>query len=383
MAQSFWRLGHVELGFTTEGAVTFLLPVPGGVYPDHEAATRLHDDVLGRLRALPGVEAAEAATIAAFPLEPVPDYYMDRIAVGGNSPDSVDSPYVLFSFATPGYFRAMGIPLLAGRAFEGADADPEAQGVILSAALARTLFGGEDPIGREVRLRTTARYALRVVGVAGDVPSRAIADGPSMVAYLPNLYRPLGESAAGAVQLYTPRSEVYVVRTSLPPLSLVRAIRRSIDEVDPKLVMARIGTLEDLVAGAMARPRVTMLLLLVSAGTALVLGLVGIYGILAYAVRQRGLELGLRLALGASPEGVVWMVVREGAVLATLGIIAGLAAALALTRLLGGLLYEVSPMDPGTFAGMTALLFAVALLASYVPAWRAGRIDPVRALKGE
>jgi ABC-type antimicrobial peptide transport system permease subunit len=126
-----------------------------------------------------------------------------------------------------------------------------------------------------------------------------------------------------------------------------------------------------------------MLLLLVSAGTALVLGLVGIYGILAYAVRQRGLELGLRLALGASPEGVVWMVVREGAVLATLGIIAGLAAALALTRLLGGLLYEVSPMDPGTFAGMTALLFAVALLASYVPAWRAGRIDPVRALKGE
>jgi putative ABC transport system permease protein len=173
------------------------------------------------------------------------------------------------------------------------------------------------------------------------------------------------------------------VRTSLPPTSLVSAIRRSIHEVDPKLVMTRIGTLGELVAGSMARARLTMLLLGMGAATALFLGVVGIYGVLSYTVRQRTAELGVRIALGAAPGGVVRMVLRQGALLAMGGIAAGLAAALALTRFLRGLLYEVSPNDPAAFAAMAVLLFAVALAASYVPARRAGRIDPVRALKAE
>ncbi len=382
MAQSFWQLKQVELGFRPEGGVTFFLPVPSSAYPDHQASARLHAQVLERLRALPGVEAAGAATVAAFPLAPVPDYYVDRVSVA-NRPagDSADAPHALFSYATADYFRAMGIPLLKGRTFQTADASPGAPGVILSAALARSLFGGGDPIGRRVRLRTLGDLPLHVVGVAGDVPSRTIADGPSRAVYLPHIQRAQDDTTP--VRFGSPRDEMYVVRTSLPPLSLVPAIRRTIDGVDPKLAMARIGTLEDLVDRSMTRPRVTMLLLLVGAGTALFLGLVGIYGVLAYAVRQRGSELGIRIALGASPVGVVRMVVREGAVLASIGIAAGLVAAFALTRLLGSLLYQVSPSDPATFAGMAALLFAVAIVASYVPARRAGRIDPVQALRTE
>jgi putative ABC transport system permease protein len=222
------------------------------------------------------------------------------------------------------------------------------------------------------------RSGFRVVGVVGDVPSRSIREGPSSAVYIANIFpgAPRAPSLTGS-------DEQYVVRTSLPPTSLVRAVRQTIDDVDPKQAMTRIGTLDDLVAGSLARARLTMLLLLVGAATALFLGVIGIYGVLSYAVRQRTSELGVRIALGASPGAVVGMVVRQGALLAVGGIAAGLVAAFALTRFVRSLLYEVSPSDPAAFAGMAALLLAVALAASYVPARRAGRIDPVRALKAE
>jgi predicted lysophospholipase L1 biosynthesis ABC-type transport system permease subunit len=250
--------------------------------------------------------------------------------------------------------------------------------VILSAALARNLFGDEDPIGRQVGVPQLGRSGFRVVGVVGDVPSRSIREGPSSAIYIANIFP--GAPDAPSI---TGRAEQYVVRTSLTPISLVRAVRNSIDEVDPKLAMTHIGTLDDLIAGSLARARLTMLLLLVGATTALFLGVVGIYGVLSYAVRQRTSELGVRIALGASPGDVVGMVVRQGALLAIGGIVAGLVAAFALTRFIRSLLYEVSPSDPMAFAGMAALLFVVALAASFVPARRAGRIDPVRALRAE
>ena len=378
MAQSYWKLARVELGFDAEGALTFNLPLPYASYRDAQAKALFHHELLARLRALPGVEAVEAATTSVFPLTPVPEVYITRVSVSDRSKsDSTTRPEALFGFATPGYFRAMGIPLLQGSTFENI-ARGELPDVILSASMARALFGDEDPIGKQVGLGQLGRSGFRVVGVVGDVPSRSIQEGPSSAVYVANVF----PGAADAPSL-TGSDEQYVVRTSLPPTSLVRAVRQTIDDVDPKLAMTRIATLDDLVAGSLARARLTMLLLLVGAVTALFLGVVGIYGVLSYAVRQRTSELGVRMALGASPGAVVGMVVRQGALLAVGGIAAGLVAAFALTRFVRTLLYEVSPSDPAAFAAMAALLFAVALAASYVPARRAGRIDPVRALKAE
>ena len=378
MAQSYWKLSRVDLGFDADGALTFHMPLPYTAYGDAQAKARLHQEMLGRLRALPGVEAAEAATTSVFPLTPVPDVYITRVSVADRSRgDTTTARQALFGWATPGYFRAMGIPLIQGSTFEHV-ATRALPDVILSAAMAGDLFGDENPIGREVGLSQLGRSGFRVVGVVGDVPSRSIREGPSPAVYIANVF----PGATDAPSL-TATDEQYVVRSTLPATSLVHAIRQSIDGVDPKLAMTRIGSLDALVADSLARPRVTMLLLLVGAATALLLGLIGIYGVLSYAVRQRTSELGVRIALGASPGALVRMVVRQGALLAVSGIVAGLLAAFVLTRFVRSLLYQVSPSNPLAFAGMAALLFAVALAASYVPARRAGQIDPVRALKAD
>ena len=174
-----------------------------------------------------------------------------------------------------------------------------------------------------------------------------------------------------------------MVRTNVPPMSLVPAVRRIVREVDPDLLLTRVAAMEDVVNDSMARARLMMLLMFVGAGTALLLGVIGIYGVLSYTVRQRTSELGVRIALGATPGHVVSMVVRQGALMSFAGIAIGLVAAFTLTRFLGSLLYEVSPSDPVAFTSMAVLLLVVALAASYLPARRAGRIDPVRALKGE
>ena len=182
---------------------------------------------------------------------------------------------------------------------------------------------------------------------------------------------------------YIPDDEFYVLRTHLAPMSLAPAIRRVIREVDPKLLIAQIGTLEALVDGSMARARLTMVLLLVAAATALGLAMTGIYGVLSYAVSQRTAELGLRIALGAGPAAVVRMVVGQGALLTLVGVVVGAVGAVVLTRYLRAVLYEVSPTDPVAFAAMAGLLFGVALAASYVPARRAARVDPMVALRHE
>ena len=378
MAQSYWKLSRIELGFRSDGALTFHLPLPAAEYRTAEDKARFHHEVLERLRALPGVEGAEAATTSVFPLTPFPEMYITRVTDSDRSrSDSAASRQALFGWATPGYFRAMGIPLVQGTTFESGGS-LELPDVILSGALARDLFGDEDPIGRRVGLAQLGRSGFRVVGVVGDVPSRTIREGPSSVVYIANLF----PGAADAPSL-TGSDEQYIVRTTLPPTTLVRAVRQSIDEVDPKLAMTQIGTLDDLVAASLAAPRTTMLLLVIGATTALLLGLIGIYGVLSYSVRQRTSELGVRIALGASPGALVGLVVRQGAMLAAIGIAAGLLTAFGLTRFVHSLLYEVSPSDPAAFGGMAALLFAVALVAAYIPARRAGRVDPIRALKEE
>src|SRR6266576_5628929 len=381
MAQSFWRLRHVRVGFDPDGAVAFRLPLPPptGTKNYYPATARIHQEVLERLRAIPGVVAVEAASTSGFPVTPVPSFYNVRLTAADQGADSSRArPYAELSFATPGYFRAMSIPLLQGRTFRWEDTGREGHGVILSASLARALFDREDPIGRRVRwARQSTDPAYTVVGVAGDVPSDRIQDGPTKVLYFPNIYPPKADTITGVVHNYIPDDEFYVLRTHLAPMSLTSAIRRIVREVDPKLLVTQLGTLQGLVDTSMARARITMMLLLVAAATALSLGVIGIYGVLSYAVSQRAAELGVRIALGASPATVIRMVVSKGALLTLAGIGVGSVAAFALTRYLRTLLYEVSPTDPMAFVAMATLLFAVALAASYVPARRAAKLDPL------
>lgn len=385
MAQSYWKLSRVQLGFRPEGALTFSLPLPPTAYGDYHASTRTHQALLERLRALPGVQSAEVASGSAFPLNPVPSYYNEPIAVDGRALSANGEwPYALFGFASPGYFQAMGIPLLRGRTFGPEDMGPVSPGVVLSGALAAALFPGEDPVGRRVRWALDPAFpAYTVVGVAGDVPAETMRGGGSRILYFANAHPPVADEVTGVLLDYIPSDEVYVLRTSLAPAALLPAVRRAITAVDPKLLAVRPITLDQMVAESMAQVRLTMVLLLTGASTALILGLVGIYGVLAYMVRQRASEFAIRMALGATPGNVTWSVVRQGMGLAVLGVAVGLLAAGILTRALGSLLYGVAPGEPAALAVSALLLLAAALAASFLPARRAGRTEPGQALRAE
>lgn len=382
MVQSLRRLQQVEMGFDPKDVLTISLSLPYGPYSTYQDGARFHERLLNRLREVPGVTAAGA--VAILPLmppmsEPEPLVAEDRPATSDEIP-----PAALVNLVTPGYFRAMRTPLVRGRTFRAGDAVAESPAVILSEPLARTLFRGEDPVGRRVRFAERPDpLPFTVVGVVGSVPGEAIPQGPMEMLFFPVLDEQPGSSQAGPAIPFIANDLAVVVRTSLPSTSLVSTIRRIVHDLDPKVPLAEIRTMEQIVDASLARTRLTMLLLLLTAGTALFLGVIGIYGVLSYTVRQRTSELGVRLALGASPAHMIRIVVRQGALLALAGIVVGLLAAFALTRFFGNLLYEVSPNDPAVFAAMAALLFLIALAASYVPARRAGRIDPARALRAE
>jgi putative ABC transport system permease protein len=382
MAQSFWRLMRVQLGFRPAGIYTFFLP--SSQYSTYTPYARDHDAILTRLRGVPGIQSAEAATRGVFPVMPGPWHNWQRVTLADGVIDSAKAEAPLFGFATPGYFKTVGIPLLAGRTFQNDDMNPGGPGVILSASLAAALFGARSPLGQQIRWDPMQEQRFTVVGVVGDVPAEGIAHGPSKALYFPNVYPPPVDAAGKPFPMdaYMPNQEMYVLRTDLPAASVQRTVRDVVREVAPQLVVVDPRSLPEVVAASIAGTRLTMVLLLAAALTALLVGIIGIYGIQSYAVAQRTSELGIRIALGATPGAVIALVVRESARLAAWGIGAGLVTAFGVTRLMHSLLYGVRPGDPVVFAAMAVLLVAVALLASYVPARRIGRLDLIRALGG-
>jgi putative ABC transport system permease protein len=359
MLRSFEALRSVDPGFSADGVLTFeLRPLPAK-YRDDRAATQLHNRLIERLEAVPGV--TRAGGINRLPLTGT---WNGIAAVIEEFPPAEGElpPATNFLRATAGYFEAMGVPLVEGRTFAADEGDADLVPILISESLKRQYWPDDSALGKRI---TVGQERTQVVGVVGDLRDQRL-DEPAR----PSMYLP---AARGAITM--------TVRTSVEPLSLVNAVRSAIAEVDPDLPMGKVQTMDRVVGDSMSRTTFTASVLLIAALVALFLGSVGIYGVLSYVVSQRTAEIGIRSALGANPEDVRRLILSQGLRLTGIGVGIGLATAVALGRLLATQLYGVSPIDPVTIAAAAAVFVAVALFASLPPAARAARTAPVDALR--
>jgi putative ABC transport system permease protein len=375
MLRSFWQLRGVDPGFDPRGVLTLRLDLPAADYRDAPAVHRFIDQLLERVRALPGVVGA--ASVDSLPLG------SHDSSTGYTFEDFPRPPGQVLSmmsdgFVSPGYFQTLGIPVIAGRAFTRQDVDPGVRPVLVSRSLAERLWPGKSPLGRRLAVGASDQPEWRtIVGVVGDVRVRGLAETP-----VPRVYYPMLR-ASGKNEIFIPYGFSLVVRGQGDPSRLVAPVRAAVRSLDPNLPLSDVRPLTDLAARSIVRTTFTMLLLVVAAAVALLLGAVGIYGVISYVVGKRTREIGVRMALGARREDISRMVLREGLGVLLAGVAAGLVAALAATRLMRSLLYGVSPTDSLTFAAVPLLLVAVALLASWVPAQRASAVEPLEAIRHE
>ncbi|MBX6365326.1 MAG: ABC transporter permease [Gemmatimonadetes bacterium] len=382
LLQSFLHLRAVDPGIRPDGVLTLDVAPPWAKYQEDADRIAFYERLRERVASIPGVQAVGLAEVLPMrrDIGPFNGSYCAALLVRSDEGD-VGAGCMPTMVVSPGYFRAMGIPLLAGRDREPADDRNRTGAIVLSQALARQIFPGQAPLGRLVGPFGTTPLNP-VVGVAGDVRG----DGLDKPVY-PIVYIPFQASAEyGHSGWGTPGAMTLVVRAPAVPMArLTEEVRRAVAELDPSVAVANIAPLSDVVARSesVARRSFTLLLLGLAAGMALLLSAVGIYGVVAYLVAQRRAEIGVRMALGADVGRIGRLVVLQSARLAAAGIVIGLVGALAATRLLSSLLFDVRPTDPVTLGAATLALLGVALLASYVPARRAARVDPVQALRAE
>jgi predicted permease len=370
LINTFLHLRNLNPGFRTDHLLTMKVDLSEVKYPDGERRGLFFDEVLRRIRALPGVQSAAVAGNLPF------TYNGDSatIAVEGIPDPPPDQwPDVIYRAIGPGYFSAMGIPMIRGRDFTDQDKADSKKVVVISEKTAQHYWPGQDPIGKRLKPgATTSEIPWReVIGVVKDVRQNDFIAQPKMQMYFN--YRQLKTLAANAL----------VVRTSVEPMSLATAVRNAIWAVDKDQPVADIDTMDHIVSEAIARQRFSMLLLGIFAALALVLAAVGIYGVMSYSVAQRTHEIGIRMALGARRGDVLRMTVKQGLKLVSAGMMLGLAVAFLLTRVLASLLFGISATDPITFFGISLVLLSVAILASYVPALRATKVDPIVALRAQ
>ncbi|MFL6500783.1 MAG: ADOP family duplicated permease [Candidatus Udaeobacter sp.] len=370
LINSFFHLRNLDPGFRADHLLTMKVDLSEVKYPDRERRAAFFDEVMRRVRELPGVRSAAVA--GNLPLT----YNGDSMTIGVEGvpdPPSGQRPDVIFRAIGPGYFNTMGIPMVAGRDFTDQDNGGAKDVVVISEKTAQHFWPGQDPIGKRLKPgSSTSKSEWReVVGIVKDVRQNDLIAPPKMQMYLS--FRQLKDVAANAL----------VVRTTVEPMSLAASVRNAIWSVDKDQTVADIDTMDHIVAKAVARQRFSMVLLGVFAALALLLASVGIYGVMSYSVAQRTREIGIRMALGARRADVLQMTVRQGLKLVGAGMILGLAAAFLLTRVMATLLYGISATDPITFVGISVVLLAVAVLASYVPALRATRVDPITALRAQ
>lgn len=380
LGRSFWNLRNAELGFVPDGLTTFEVALPFGErYGGYANMVAFHARVSDALRAQPGVTGV--AAVSRVPLSAVggPDlrYKFRALDVPGGV-----AVFERAAIATSEYFDVMRIPIIRGRSFAAGDMRGE-PGVVLSEALALQLFNATDVLGRRLQYMNDRGRTLsfHVIGVAGNVPNARIEDGPSPLVYFPQLRDGDGLPPDSLPIPVNAREVQYVVRSTIP-LS-AQAIQRLVHGIDPGVPAVGLRSVDGIVDAATARVRLTLLLLGVSGAAALLLGIVGVYSVASYAAAQREREFGVRLALGAAPEGVTRLVLREGAGIAASGIASGILIAWSAGRLLTALLYRVSPASITEFIAGVSLISVVVMVATLVPARRASRTDPAIVLRGE
>ncbi len=379
MVRTYQTLTAVDLGFDPENVLTFRLMLPAGDYPGTEAPAAFMQQVIDEVSTLPGVLSVGAvnhlplgyaATGIDFTVE-------DRPLEPGES-----AQMHIFKRPAPGFFETMQIPLLAGRTFERADHEEHRGVAVISEAVARLYWPGENPIGKRIQPGGSDAQgpdpALwhTVVGMVGNVRNLDLEEEDGEIVYL--TMQPIDSESGFAARVMG-----FVVRADGDPTALVDSIRARVQTLDPNLPLADVQTMEGLVAWAREDETFMMALLLIGAAGALLIGAVGIYGVVSYVVSQRTHEIGVRMALGARTAEISWMVLRRSFAVTLVGIFAGVTAAIALTSFMNALLYGVSPLDPVTFGVVIGTLVVVAALAAYLPARRAARVDPLEALRFE
>jgi predicted permease len=379
MIRTFQALRAVEPGFTrAEQLQTVRIAIPASVVPEPERVARIQNDVVDKLAAIPGVTSVGFAS--ALPMEGIVPNWDAIRAEGKTYPDGEVPAFRLFKSVSPGLFHAAGTRLIAGREYTWTDLDGRRPVVMVSENLARELWGTPAAaVGK--RIQTGRRAPLReVIGVVQDVYDNGVQDPAPATVYWPSL----GESPYQAGPTNITRTVTFVVRSERAGTEgFLNEVRQAVWSVNASLSLAAVRTMQEIHDRSMARTSFTLVMLGISGAMALVLGLIGIYGVISYAVSQRTREIGIRLALGAQQGELKRMFVRHGLVLAGVGVAIGLGAAAGLTRLMSSLLFGISPMDPLTYVAMPLLLAIAAALASYLPARRAAAVDPVEALKAE
>jgi predicted permease len=373
LIKSFLRLQAVNPGFEAENALAIRLSLPKAQYPNRAALTAFYEKLRPQLESLPGVEAV--GFVSALPLSGASFSIPFTIEARATSPD--EAHRADYRVVSAGYFRALKIPLIAGREFNGHDTAQTAPVALISQNLARQIWPNGSPLGSRLLINDNNQgpRPVEIVGVVGDVKHLSLDGEPA-----PHIYLPIHQAHEDGV-IWLTNNQYWLLRTTVDPLTLSAAARREIQAVDRNAPTSNIRTMEQYLAASVAPRRFNLRLLTVFAGAALILAATGLYGVVSYGVAQRRHEIGIRVALGAQAGAVLKLVTGEGMTLAIIGVALGLGAALALTRLMESLLFSVSATDPLTFIAIALLLTLVALLACYIPARRAMKVDPLEALK--
>jgi putative ABC transport system permease protein len=369
LIQSLWRLGNVKPGFNSENVLTLVVGIPDVKYPAAKQA-QFYQDLAGRIQSLPGVRSASSV----IPLPLNGDRFGISFEIDGRPVPKGEEPSADFFAVGNDYFKTMEIPLIKGRAFNERDGAKAPGVIIVNQAFAQKYFPNEDPIGKRIKpgISTTDDDTVmrEIVGVVTDVRNRNLSSELRPGYFLPQTQVPFNQMTM-------------VVKTNTDPHTLVNSIQNEVHSMDPELPVFSVKTMDEYISASVAAPRFNATLLMIFASVALVLTIVGLYGVMSYSVAQRTNEIGIRMALGAQTSDVLRLIVSQGFKLVLIGLGIGLAGAFAVTRVISSLLFGVTTKDPLTFVAVTALLGLVALFACYIPARRATRLDPLRALRYE